>query len=164
MFILLYIFLVVTYWNKVPRIYDQTFGRKGYSLTTFGSKTGYFRNGLISSHKSEVEGMRLIHVNMFFRHGTRSPGKKFTAAAEVYKEQLERQHVNLSFSLASTVGGDKELLPAGFDELAYLGSTFAKIVPNSFRMTKNARVLSSPRSRALDSARAFVGQVMHPYV
>lgn len=75
----------------------------GYSLTALGSKTAYRYNGLRSMRQGTASasgnrdsegsgdsgGLRLVHVNGLFRHGSRGPDIKFSEEMANIKKRLQ---------------------------------------------------------------------------
>uniref|UniRef100_A0A0X3P8U8 Multiple inositol polyphosphate phosphatase 1 n=1 Tax=Schistocephalus solidus TaxID=70667 RepID=A0A0X3P8U8_SCHSO len=142
-----------------PKYYDSSL-RQGYSLTAMGSKTAYVNNGLVAYRERVKSGDRLVHMNLLFRHGTRSPEKAFMKKmkrwAQHFKSRKELSDFNFTLNCGGTMS--KELLPTGERELQDLGIRWRSRVSLRFRQPLYAQVYVSPTNRTAASARAFVSK------
>ncbi|KAL7054048.1 hypothetical protein AAHC03_026607 [Spirometra sp. Aus1] len=125
-----------------------------------GSKTAYVNNGLVSYRALTKTGERLVHMNLLFRHGTRSPEEAFLKRMGKWTRQLKSRKELSDFNFTFNCGASesKKLLPVGVQELEDLGLRWRRRVSLRFRQPTNAQVYISPTNRTAESARAFVSK------
>ncbi|VDN10365.1 unnamed protein product [Dibothriocephalus latus] len=146
-------------WWRWWKYYDSNL-TECYSLNAMGSKTAYVNNGLASS-REPYKTDRLAHVNMLFRHGTRSPDDKFIKQMEKLAERFKSRKELSDFKFTFNCRGSesKQLLPTGVRELEDLGLRWRDRIPESFHQPSDVEVYVSPTPRTRDSARAFISKV-----
>ncbi|BHF83362.1 PHOsphatase [Sparganum proliferum] len=125
-----------------------------------GSKTAYVNNGLVSYRALTKAGERLVHMNLLFRHGTRSPEETFLKRMRKWTQQFKfrKELSDFNFTFNCGASESKKLLPVGVQELEDLGLRWRSRVSLRFRQPTNAQVYISPTNRTAESARTFVSK------